>query len=377
MKVMNRRKFIKYCIASGLSFPFLNFAHSYKDVGFKERSGNTLILVELKGGNDGLNTVVPYSDPLYYEYRPSLGLKENEIVKINNELALHHSMEGLMPLWEKKQCAIILGIGYDNPNLSHFRSIEIWDTASESDEYVREGWLNSYFKSNKMSRQDAFIARGLVLGGSSGPLALLPETLQIRNLKKFLRKSTKISTDSHANVTNRALKKLIDTENIIAQAADNIKLHLKPLNAPNGFPKNYFSNQLALAAQVIQSNLGIPVIKVSLRGFDTHARQKVTHARLLKQLTEGFVNLESALAATGHWQKTTIMTYSEFGRRPKENGSAGTDHGTAAPHFLLGGSVKGGLFGKQPQLAHLDSGNLKYTTHFKQLYKMALDVTQF
>ncbi len=360
---MNRRDFLKYCTAMGLSFPLANNSHAAS-----QAQRNTLLLIELQGGNDGLNTVIPYADPRYYELRPTIAIDRSEVIELNASLGLHPSLQALLPIWQQQQLQIMLGVGYHNPNLSHFRSIEIWNTASRSDQYLDQGWLAS-----KLAQQNAAID-GLVLGGQFGPLSGAANTVQIRNIEQFLKQSRhrgqhKQHHAQHSN--NPALNHLLQTQSVIDQAADTLKTQLKKLQAPQAFDKNAFARQMQLATQIIQSDLNIPVIKVRLNGFDTHANQKGTHARLLKTLADSIAASQQALQVSGHWPHVTMMTYSEFGRRAKENGSRGTDHGTAAPHFILGGSVMGGFSGHQPSLTDLDNHNLKYTTDFKQLFAQA------
>jgi len=357
---MKRRDFLKYCGAVGLSFPLGHQALA------QSSQSKTTILIELQGGNDGLNTVVPYSDTHYYDLRPNIGLKQNEIITLNSKFGLHHALEPLLPIWEKQQFNIMLGVGYQKPNLSHFRSIEIWNTASRSDEYLEKGWAAS-----KLENRSKNAINGLVLGGQYGPLNGASNVLQIRNVERFLKQSKNSHHQQFHQTRNPALNYLLQTQSIIDQSADTLKTQLKPIQTPIKFEKNTFARQMALATQIIQSDLNIPIIKVRLNGFDTHANQQPIQARLLKMLAESLATTAKALQSTGHWHNTTIMTYSEFGRRAKENGSKGTDHGTAAPHFILGGNVHGGFSGKQPSLADLEKNNLKYTTDFKQLFAMA------
>lgn len=365
---MKRRDFIKSCIAMGLVFPNAQntpFAHAHN-----LQPKHTKILIELEGGNDGLNTVIPYKDPLYKDLRPTLALEAGEVISLNNSLALHHSLEDLMPIWEKNQIKIVLGVGYEQPNLSHFRSIEIWNTASKSNEYLSNGWLAPNL--NTLIKQQI---TGLVLGGSSGPLEGVDQAIHIRNIKRFIKKGRVgiHPTDLQGNNYNSGLQKIINTQRVIDEAAANIKVKIRPLKTPVEFKKNDFAQQAALATQIIQSDLNIPVIKLRLKNFDTHVNQKPKHANLLKILSESIYAMHQALNTSGHWENTTIMTYSEFGRRARENGSKGTDHGTAAPHFIIGGSIKGGFAGEQPNLSNLHKDNLQFTTDFKQLYQLALE----
>jgi len=358
---MNRRDFLKYCVSAGLSFPVVSSAYADE----KHFSG-TLILIEFQGGNDGLNMVVPYQDDRYYHLRPTLGMQQNEIVTLNKQLAFHHALEPLMPLWEQHNIALFLGVGYAQPNHSHFRSIEIWETASNSNQYLEEGWV-----AKELEQVQADIANGIVLGGEFGPLAGLDKTLEIKNVQAFLNQGRRLHPMQTKSSTHTALEHLILTESIILDAAKHIKTHLKPLQSPVAFEKNSFAQQMALATQIIQSGLNIPAIKINLHSFDTHANQRPTQERLLSQFARAVMASQKALILTGDWKNTVMMTYSEFGRRVKENGAKGTDHGTAAPHIVMGGNVSGGFYGKQPSLEKLIKNDLIFSTDFKQMYQFA------
>jgi uncharacterized protein (DUF1501 family) len=358
----SRRALLKSVAASTLMLPFAQ--------ALAKKQNHTLILIELQGGNDGLNTVIPYTNPLYFKYRPTLAMQENERIAISSQYALHNSLEPLMPLWQAKKMAIYLGLGYPNPNRSHFRSIEIWDTASKSDEYLDDGWLKTILVETYTHHRTA---NGLILGGQAGPLSGTPQLIELKNLKQFSRQTKNITTlqTENENTQNHALRKLINTQQEIEQASVNIQKNLKPLRTNTEFGNHPFAKQMAVASQAIQSNLNIPVIKTSLKSFDTHSNQKYKHKRLLKILAENISLTQQALELSGDWKNITIMTYSEFGRRAKENGTKGTDHGTAAPHFIIGGSIKGGIYGKQPGLEDLDNNDLKYTTDFNDLFNFA------
>lgn len=358
---MNRRDFLKYCVASGLSFPVISSA-----LADEAHLSGTLILIEFQGGNDGLNMVVPYQDDRYYDFRPTLGMKQNEIVTLNKQLAFHHALEPLMPLWEERNIALFLGVGYAQPNHSHFRSIEIWETASKSHQYLEEGWVARQLKQGPNK-----IANGVVLGGEFGPLAGLRKTLEIKNVHAFLNQGKRLHPTQMKASKNAALAQLISTESVILEAAKQIKTHLKPLQSPVAFEKNSFAQQMALASQIIQSGLNIPAIKINLHSFDTHANQRPTQERLLSQFARAVMASQKALISTGDWKNTVMMTYSEFGRRVKENGAKGTDHGTAAPHLVMGGNVSGGFYGKQPSLENLIKNDLIFSTDFKQMYQFA------
>ena len=326
-----------------------------------------LILVELKGGNDGLNTVVPYADPTYHQFRNSIGIKADEVIKIDARLGLHPELKAAVPLWEKGELAIVQGVGYPSPNLSHFRSIEIWETSSKANEYLEDGWVSRGMKSGLAQRAN-FTAEGVLIGGSDfGPLAGA-RAVTLNNPEAFVNQA-RFAAPALAQ-GNAAMQHLLKVEDNISIAAQGLRGDKYTFSTE--FPQGQFGNAVRAAAQVVASQkgkAGVPVIMLTLGSFDTHQNQLGTHASLLKQLGEGMAALKNALTELGAWDRTLIMTFSEFGRRARQNNSGGTDHGTAAPHFIAGGSVRGGLYGQAPDLARLDAAqNLQYTTDFRQIY---------
>ena len=339
---------------------------------FAQRAGASydrlLVLVELKGGNDGLNTVVPYADGDYYALRPRIAVPRDQVLQLDARAGLHPSLEPLMAPWKQRELAVVQGVGYPSANLSHFRSIEIWDTASRSNEYLPQGWLARAFAAAPPPR--SFAADGVIVGGAEmGPFAGGARAIALTDTAQFLRQARLAAPAAQAQ--NAALAHIMKVERDIVQAAAG-------LNGEHAyateFPRSPFGSAIRTASQVIASRAGIAVVKVALNGFDTHSNQPGTHARLLKDLAEGLSALRSALVEIGRWQSTLVMTYAEFGRRPRENLSNGTDHGTANVHFLLGGGVKGGLYGPPPELARLDgNGNLPFAVDFRDLYATVLE----
>ncbi|MDX2219601.1 MAG: DUF1501 domain-containing protein [Burkholderiales bacterium] len=361
---MDRRRFLQWssALAAAAQLPGVSFAAS-------PEFDNLLILVELKGANDGLNTVIPFEDRAYRELRPRIAIARDQVLQLNPGTGLHPSLKPMLDMWESKELAVVQGIGYPSPNLSHFRSIEIWDTASKSDEYLDDGWLTRAFKSQPVPRN--FAADGVVVGATEmGPLqGLGTRAIAVSNTENFLRQARLARPVEDQR--NSALRHILAVERDIVQAAGK-------LNANHSFktvfPQGGFGNQVKTAAQLVASNAGIAVIRLSLGGFDTHVNQPGTHANLLKQLAEGMEALRAALVELNRWNGTLVMTYAEFGRRPKENQSNGTDHGTANAHFLMGGRVKGGLYGQAPQLERLDgNGNLPFGVDFRSVYATVLD----
>ena len=328
--------------------------------------GRLLILVELKGGNDGLNTLVPFADPAYASLRPRIAQRREDLLHISEREGLHPSLAALQPLWQGGELALIRGVGYPRPNLSHFRSIEIWDTASASEEYLAQGWVARAFAAHAVPR--AFAADGVVIGsGEAGPLSGGGRVVTLASTEQFLRQA-RLATPGRAR-GSRALEHVLKVEGDIAQAAATLGggEFLK-----TQMPEGPFGNAVRNAAQVLAGRGNVAAMRLTLNGFDTHQNQPGIHANLLKQLGDGLSALKGALVELGRWDSTLVLTYSEFGRRVQENGSNGTDHGTANVHFVLGGKVRGGLYGEAPRLDRLEDGNLVHVVDFRSLCATAL-----
>lgn len=361
---MDRRGFLSIG-AAGLAIATLSgLARAQSAEGYRR----LLILIELKGGNDALNTVVPYADPAYYALRPRLAVRSDDVIRLDERTGLNPALEPMAALWQAKDLAIVQGVGYPQPNLSHFRSIAIWDTASQADEYLNDGWLARAFAARPVPPE--FAADGIVVGSSEfGPLAGTgTRTIALNDTSQFLRQAR--LAGGAAKGGNAALNHILKVQGDIAQAAT----HLNPnLAFRTEFPKTPFGNAVRTAAQLAANPAGVCAIRLSLNGFDTHQNQPAVHQRLLRELAEGIAALKGALVEAGRWNSTLVMTYAEFGRRPQENNSNGTDHGTAAAHFVAGGRVRGGLYGQAPQLDRLEGGNLRHAVDFRSLYATALE----
>lgn len=338
------------------------FAQAAKPAGLGSR---TLVLVELKGGNDGLNTLIPYADENLRRLRPSLVLPPEGMVTLGEGLAFNPALKPLMAAWDKGQLGILRGVGYPQPNRSHFRSIEIWETASKSEEMLREGWIASVLKGNVGATADGIVIGDYEFGPLTGP--------RMRNVimdrpDQFIAQAQRIQAAKDSD-GGGALGHLLRTRAELLDASTKLApLFAEPPALPVDFPNNGFGNQLKIATQLIMAQAGVPVLKVSLGSFDTHVNQRGQHDNLLKQLGEGLAAFREAMIKTGHWNDVLVMTYSEFGRRANENASKGTDHGTAAPHLVMGGKAKGGFHGAQPRLDDLDAGDLKFSTDYRAVY---------
>ncbi len=362
---MKRREFLK--IAAGALIWQLNPLFWSSVRAMEKVSQRTLVLIELKGGNDGLNTLVPYTNERYYQLRSGLAVKRDTVLQLSENLGFNPRLKALMDAWEHKQLAIVAGVGYPQPNRSHFRSIEIWETGSSSSQYLQTGWLARILP--QMPEPSRAIADGAAIGGDAGPLAGGDLRLVImRNLKQFFRQARRVQ-QIEASSQNPALKHLLSVQNDVYRAARELDQKTK-IQLPSDviFPKTIIGRHLQTAARLIAGDAAIPVIKVSHGGFDTHANQRSLHDRLLEQLAEAMSAFRIAVQHMGRWDQVLVMTYSEFGRRPAENGSRGTDHGTAAPHLVMGGKVKGGLYGRQPSLQELENEDLKYSVDYRRVY---------
>lgn len=364
---MDRRKFLSAgaaALAAGM-LPGAVFAQGAE--GYRR----LLILVELKGGNDGLNTVVPYADPAYAALRPRIAIRRDDVLQLDERSGLHPALAPLMPLWQARELAVVQGVGYARPNLSHFRSIEIWDTGSKSDEYLHEGWLARAFAAQPAPA--GFAADGVVVGSNDlGPLAGGgARAIALSDTEQFLRQARLVST--HKRSGNAALAHILKVEGHIVEAASRLDPNIANIAFRTEFPRNPFGNAVRTAAQLAANRAGVGAIRLTLNGFDTHQNQPAQHQRLLGELAAGLAALHSALAEIDRWSSTLVMTYAEFGRRPRENNSGGTDHGTAAACFVTGGRVRGGLYGASPALDRLEGGNLAHALDFRSLYATALE----
>ena len=352
--------------------------------GMKNR---TLVVVQLSGGNDGINTLVPYSQQAYYNARPSLALSKSDVLQLNGNVALHPNMTALQSLYNDNHVAIVQGAGYPNPNLSHYESMIIWQTASPG-ETPSTGWLGRYLDSAR-SVDSSINAVNLdsllspaVIGQKERAMAIESlQTFKIAPLNRGQSQSPDEATikaldsiqcsscQEYNNLVTAMMEAGLDAmtaSDIVQQAASNYQTSIN-------YPKNDFSNRLKLAAQIVASSLNPTIVYLQIGGFDTHANQKNTQANLLKTVSDGVAAFYQDMDSKGKADDTLIMTFSEFGRRVNENGSLGTDHGTAEPMFLIGGRVSGGLYGDYPSLSNLDSnGDLIHTVDFRQVYASVL-----
>jgi uncharacterized protein (DUF1501 family) len=349
-----------------------------------------LVVVQLTGGNDGMNTVIPFTNGDYYKLRPTIAIPKDQVKKLTDDVGLHPSMGAFAKLYsDDSAVCVVQGVGYPNPSQSHFRSMDVWHAASTA-ETLTEGWLG---KALKKQGVPAFHLAG---GNEASPLALAGAPVRvpsITSLDDFKLKTAGVSgADTNAQkgvitgVAGRGKTPPTSKPNLLdfvsrtqmSTYASSEKLASigKNYTPKVPYPNTALGNKLKLAAQLIDAGIGARLFYVSIDGFDTHAGQggaTGAHANLLTQVSEGISAFYRDLAGRGHKDRLCIMTFSEFGRRAYENGSKGTDHGAGAPMFLVGGNVKPGIVGEHPSLNGLKEGNLVHSTDFRQVYAAVLD----
>ena len=388
---LNRRHFLQTTVAaSGLIAWGLNVP------GFIQRTAlaappadqpgakdTILVVIELNGGNDGLNTVIPFKDPEYAKLRPTLQQPTDQLKKINDELAFHPAMTGLAELLQDNALCVVQGVGYPNPSQSHFRSMDIWQAGS-TDEQLTEGWLGKALK--QMKAPPSFHLKG---SDDKAPLAVVGAPVRVPSINTLEEFQLQMAAASGAD--KKEQRDIIEGAvqpketgspllDFVQRTAANSYASSRRLQeiGKNYQPKSPYPNtplatRLKLAAQLIDANIGARIFYVMTGSFDTHSGQAPTHANLLTQVSGAMTAFYKDMKAHGHGERLLMMTFSEFGRRAKENGSRGTDHGSAAPMLLVGGKVKAGVVGQHPSLTELEMGNLKHHTDFRQVYAGVLD----
>ena len=364
---MRRRDLLKLLTAAPLA---MRSMASYAEG--VPRWDRILVLIELKGANDSLNTVIPYQDPLYYQYRPHIALARDKVLPIGEQLGWHPALRPLMPLWEKRQIAMIHGLGYANPSLSHFRSSEIWNSGSDSATVMHDGWVTQCFERHPLPNK--YTASGIALTDDMGPLdGIHSKSIVMTNPSQFLNRAEQKQADA-VPIENPALAHIIEVQNAINSAPRSMFSQLLDENYLSQSPfKSNIDAQLSVVAHLIETDVANPVYKLAHGSFDTHSNQPPQHELLLQQLAEALVSFQANLQEHDLWNRVVVMTYAEFGRSVHENNKLGTDHGTAASHFLIGGRVAGGHYGQMSALGDLQDDNLKFTTDFRRLYSTLIE----
>ncbi|HNR18572.1 MAG TPA: DUF1501 domain-containing protein [Bacteroidia bacterium] len=375
-----RRDFLKSgsLITASLFVP--QFLKAKGIESFKQSySGKKIIVIQLTGGNDGLNCVIPYTNDEYYKLRPALGIEKKDLITINTEVAFNKALTGLSELYDNGNVGIINNVGYPEPNHSHFRSLDIWQSASDAKEYLQTGWLGRWLdlqNENALPHHLIEIDDTLSLALKGEKLKGLafrnPETLFLASKNKMIHETAKqVESDNHTHsVVDFLHKTLAETTQSASYIYNKSKIYKSTLT----YPQHEFGQRLKTIAELICSGSQTSMYYVSLPGFDTHVFQKGAHNKILKTYSDSVAALCSDLKSNNQFNDTLIFTFSEFGRRVKQNASQGTDHGTANNVFIIGGNLKkAGIYNSMPDLINLTDGDLNYTIDFRQVYATLLE----
>lgn len=348
--------------------------------GEKPNKDTIFVVCQFSGGNDGLNTVVPYADSQYYKLRPTLGLAEDKVLKLNNAMGLHPGMAGVQKLFQEGKVAIVQNVGYPHPNRSHFESMRIWQSASPENN-ISGGWIGRYLDDEyKLGPMNPVFALGF---SSEQPLALqgnqvsvpcfaslqdatsLAGNDQMMGLLRQIQGGANSGGSSQVQVVKKAADSALDAVQILSTQVSKYQ-------PTQTYGNDSFGVGFKQIAQLIATSPGTRVIYFEAGGFDTHANQLKTQETLLTNFSNAMLAFQRELESIGKADKVVTMTFSEFGRRAYENGS-GTDHGKAAPMFIVGSKVKGGFYGPNPDLGNLDQGDVPFQVDFRQMYATMLD----
>ncbi|OCB76195.1 Twin-arginine translocation pathway signal sequence domain protein precursor [Flavobacterium piscis] len=366
---MNRRNFLTLTgTFTGGLLVLPDFLHAFGSQNNLVTGEQCIVFVQLNGGNDGLNTFIPYDNPLYYDLRTKIALNKDVVIGKNKGMAFHPSLKDFAQMQQNGDLTVIQNVGYPEPIRSHFRSQEIWQTAADSNKYINEGWLGRYLDLQCNGHQPT---AGINLD-SIDNLALKgmePNSITVKDPNRF-----KVKFDKEQNVKlsdNPQLDFVRKIANSVTEGSDEIQKALVKSKSEISYPKTDLSKNLEWIGRLIKGNLNSKIYYTSLGGFDTHDNQLAIHEKKLADLNDALFSFYKDLKQAQLLQNVTIVVFSEFGRRVKDNGN-GTDHGTAAPMFIIGGNNKGTILGNNPDLANLDNGDLKYEIDFRSVYASLL-----
>ncbi len=365
---MNRRNFLSLTgTFTGGTLLLPSFLHAFGTQNNWTNTQQCVVFVQLNGGNDGLNTYIPYQDSLYYDARPKIAISKNEVIAASNNMAFHPALKDFANIQQAGDLSVIQNVGYANPVRSHFRSQEIWQTAPTNQEYLNQGWLGRYLdlqchEHNPTAGINIDSIDNLALKGEE------PNSITVNNPTNFMAKNL---TENQKLSNNPQLDFVLKIANSVSEGSEEIQKAIAKSKSEVSYSKTNLSKNLEWIARLIKGNLNSNVYYTSLGGFDTHDNQLSIHKNKLSELNDAIYSFYLDLKQSNQLQNTTIVVFSEFGRRVKDNGN-GTDHGTAAPMFIIGGNNKGKVLGNNPNLTNLDNGDLKYEIDFRSVYSSIL-----
>ncbi|NLR61696.1 DUF1501 domain-containing protein [Chitinophaga polysaccharea] len=380
MLILNRRRFLQVGSLASAAMMMPKFLKALERDSLVPPGNKILVIIQLSGGNDGLNTIIPYRNDIYYRARPALGIKREAALSLTDNLGIHPALKGLKGLYDDGALGILNNVGYPNPDRSHFRSMDIWHSASQSNQYWSDGWIGRYLdaqcKGCDTPTQALEIDDTLSLalkGDSDKGLALtdparLYGTSSDKYFKDLLQQHP--GTDDHHSNVDYLYKTMGET---ISSAA-YIQQQFKTYKSTENYPNTELGKNLRTIANLVMSDINTKVYYVSHGSFDTHVNQDAQQARLFGQLSDALTVFTGDLKKNNRFQDVVVMTFSEFGRRVSQNASGGTDHGTANNMFLIGGGLKQpGMINEGPDLFNLRDGDLQYKVDFKSVYATLLN----
>jgi uncharacterized protein (DUF1501 family) len=377
MPEMNRRRFLiasagvgaAGLVSTAVAVNWPDLIRAAQDRPLADGAG-VLVIVSLYGGNDGINTLIPYADNAYHDARPELAYAPGDVLRLDDQLGLNPAMKGLAQLWNQRKLAIVRGVGYPQPDHSHFRSMDIWQTASPA-EPVSTGWIGRWLDATGDDPLRAVnigaVLPPLAVGEKHTAAALSPggapgKAEQFDSIMTALGNDDPNDTPAMAAVC-KAYRAARTTDTTFASVKPDAKDH------------NSLATQLSMVAAAVKARVPTRVYTLQLGGFDTHANERGTQQRLLQTFDQAVAPFLQEMAGDRYGRNVVLMAYSEFGRRVRANASQGTDHGTAGPVFVAGTPVKGGFYGEEPSLTDLDNGDLKFTIDFRDVYYELLTQT--
>lgn len=378
---MKRRDFLRNSTLASGAFLIPAFLKPFEALAMDALTGHkNMVIIQLSGGNDGLNTIVPFGSDVYYQKRKTVAIANTDVLKLNDMQGLNPNLAALQEIYDQGWMSIINSVGYPNPDRSHFRSMDIWQTASDANEFLSTGWIGRYLDANCQNCQNPYTAievddtLSLAMKGQKmkGIAVQDPNKLFQTTREPFFKDLVHGPTDDHLHEENLGYlyKTMIETYS----SADYIQKTSKTYNVTATYPTTGLGYQLKNVSKFINSGLDTRIYYVSLGGFDTHVGQQGQQGRQLKTYADAVAAFVKDLKQTGKLDDTMIMTFSEFGRRVEQNASNGTDHGTANNVFLFGGKLnKAGIYNDAPDLQNLENGDLKYKVDFRDVYATLLN----
>lgn len=375
---MQRRDFLKTGSLATATLLMPRFLKAMTAPGALPAKGRSLVIIQLSGGNDGLNTIIPTRNDVYYRERPGLGIKRENALTLNDEAGIHPALSGLKSLWDQGNMAVLNSVGYPNPDRSHFRSMDIWQSASPADQYWQTGWLGRYLDAQCGGRPSAALelddTLSLVMKGEKAKGLALQDAKRLFESTKSPFFTDYLSArgpvlDDHAPV-DYLYKTMAETLSSAQYLFEQSRR--KPSSA--AYPPSGLGKDLQTIASLILADTDTSIYYVSLGSFDTHIRQEGQQKRLFQELSDALAVFAKDLKDNGKWAETLVVTFSEFGRRVAQNASGGTDHGTANNMMFFGGGLRQqGMLNALPDLQNLDQGDLKFEVDFRQVYATLLE----